>query len=109
MSKRIGDRALTPAEQQARYRAQKKRVGLKRQEIWKRPEFMTAARVAWKDLVSYCEDKTKSWSDDETWMLYQHLLKQAKKYQQDTSGFISFELQDDKKRAKEMNKGNRLP
>jgi Leu/Phe-tRNA-protein transferase len=104
MPKLIGARALTPAEKQARYRGRKKAGGLKRQESWKRPEYMTAAAVAWKDLADYCRKKTEAWNDDEIWKLYQHLLKQAKAYRQDSSGYRSIELQKDEKRALEMNK-----
>jgi hypothetical protein len=94
---------MTPAEKQARYRKHKNAQGLVRQEGWKRPEYMTAAAIAWKALVGYCQEKTEAWNDDEIWKLYQHLLNQAKEYRQDLSGYISIELQNDRKRAKEMN------
>jgi hypothetical protein len=54
-------------------------------------------------LVDYCREKTETWYDDEIWKLYQHLWKQAKEYSQDLSGYISIELQNDRKRAWEMN------
>jgi hypothetical protein len=94
---------MTPAEKQARYRKHKNAQGLVRQEDWKRPEYMTAAAVAWKDLVDYCQIKTMDWNDEEIWKLNQHLLDQAKEYQQDLSGYRSIELQDDEKRAREIN------
>jgi hypothetical protein len=64
---------------------------------------VTAASLAWKNLVDYCREKTAVWNDDEIWKLYQHLLKDAKDYRQDLSGYRSIELQDDEKRAKEIN------
>jgi hypothetical protein len=63
---------------------------------------MTAAVIAKDDLLKYCSEKTSGWLDDEAWKLYQFLLKQAKAYQQDMSGYLSLVYQDDQKRAKKL-------